>query len=288
MATNNLEVANNALMRLGAKKITLLTEETDRARLCNAFIDQVRRQTLRAHPWNCALQRMLANTFPNATITPAATSGTGIAVASSQAVFVAGRDEQALLKQHLAQGQARIVSVVDPQNVIVDFETAFTVGGAIAANAWRIAPPWEWGYRYTKPADYLRLAKVESVSGVGSGISQSVSSGFMWSWWARGQRDNSPEPVKVEGETLVSNVGPTMFVQYVRDLTDTTKWDSLLEEAITALLTFRITYGVTGSLQAGKTHHDAWKECLAEARSIDGQEGTGDDTGSDVLLAARG
>jgi hypothetical protein len=44
---------------------------------------------------------------------------------------------------------------------------------------------------------------------------------------------------------------------------------------------------VTGSLQAAKTHHDGWKECLAEARTIDGQEGTSDDTGSDVLLAVR-
>lgn len=289
MAIDNLEVANNALIRLGAKKISVLTEDSDRARLCNSFVHLVRRQTLRAHPWNVALKRTMLNTFPNASLNPAAVTGTGISFVASGSVFVVGRDEGALLLQHtVGSGQARITSVVSPSEVLADIETNFSTDAVIPTAEWRIAPPWEWPYRYLKPADYLRVAKVTSTSGVGPGITETLGSGFMWSWWARGQRDNSPEPVKAEGETLVSFQGPKLFVQYIFDLTDTTKWDSLLEEAITSLLTYRITYGVTGSLQAGKTHHDAWRECLAEARSIDGQEGTGDDSGSDVLLAVRG
>jgi hypothetical protein len=287
MATDNLEVANSALLRLGAKKISSLTEDSDRARLCNAFIHSVRKQTLRAHPWNVALKRAKLNTFPNGSLVAGALTGTGITFTSSLPVFLAGRDEEALIVEHgtSGQGQARITSVTSTTEVVADIETDFSTTLAIPTEEWRLAPSWEWTYRYLKPSDYMRLAKVERTSGIGGTVTQS---GFMWSWWTRGQRDNSPEPFKVENETLVSNVGPKTFVQYIFDLTDTTKWDSLLEEAIISLLTFRITYGVTGSLQAGKTHHDAWKECLAEARSIDGQEGTGDDTGSDVLLAVRG
>lgn len=285
MATDNLEVANNALIRLGAKKISSLTEDSDRARLCNSFIHSVRKQTLRAHPWNVALKRAKLSTFSAGSLVAGALTGDGVTFTASEQVFLAGRDEQALLLEHDGPGQARIISVTDVNTVVADIETDFSTTAAIPTTEWRMAPSWEWAYRYLKPADYLRLAKVEITSGIGATVQQS---GFMWSWWTRGQRDNSPEPFKVENETLVANLGPRAFVQYIFDLTDTTKWDSLLEEAITSLLTFRITYGVTGSLQAGKTHHDAWKESLAEARSIDGQEGTGDDTGSDVLLAVRG
>lgn len=282
MATNNLEVANSALNRLGAKSITLLTEETDRARLCNRFLVPARKQTLRAHPWNVALKRTKLNTFSNATITLSALTGDGITVTASANVFSESRDLGSLIRSHGAGGAgiARIIDFVSEAEVVVDIETDFE-NLANPTEEWRLAPAWEWSYRFDKPSDYLRVAEVASING--------LSSTVIWSWWSiRGQRDNSPEPVKAEGECLVSNVGPEMLVKYIRDLDDTTKWDPLLEEAIISLLAYRISYGVTGSLQAGKTHHDAWKECLAEARSIDGQEGTGDDSGSDVLLACRG
>lgn len=283
MATDNLEIANGALIRLGAKPISALTEETGRAKLCNQWINKVRRQALRAHPWNCALVRTVLNTFPNATLTPGATSGSGVTFTASSAVFTVGQDESYRLIS-ADNKEARIVSVVDPQTVVADIEVAFSSVTPLAYQAWRIAPAWEWLYRYAKPADYLRVAKIETTNG----LSTTGGGPFSWTWWNRGQRDNSPVPVKVEGQFLISNAGPKMLVQYIRDLTDTTKFDPLLDEAIESLLAFRIAYGVTGSLQTAKANHDAYKETLAEARSIDGQEGTGDDSGSDVLLSVRG
>lgn len=283
MSTNNLEIANGALVRLGAKPITSLTEETGRAKLCNQWINKVRRQALRAHPWNCALARTSLNTFPNATLTPGAVSGSGVTFSASAPVFVVGQDEQYRLISS-DNREARIVSVVDPQTVLADIETAWSSVAPMAYQSWRIAPAWEWLFRYTKPADYLRVAKIETTTG----MSTLGGGNFSWTWWGRGQRDNSPVPVKVEGQFIISNAGPKMLLQYIRDLTDTTKFDPLLDEAIESLLAYRIAYGVTGSLNTAKANHDAYKETLAEARSIDGQEGTGDDSGSDVLLAVRG
>jgi len=50
-----VEICSNALNLLGDDPISSLTEDNDRARLCNAFYAQARDATLRAHPWNCAI-----------------------------------------------------------------------------------------------------------------------------------------------------------------------------------------------------------------------------------------
>ncbi len=58
MAISEVDICNQALMKLGAKpRINALTEDSDNARLCNTFYDSVRDAVLRSHPWNCAIER---------------------------------------------------------------------------------------------------------------------------------------------------------------------------------------------------------------------------------------
>ena len=56
MATE-VSICSNALRRLGDDPITSLTDDTERARLCNAFYVPARDAVLRAHPWNFAITR---------------------------------------------------------------------------------------------------------------------------------------------------------------------------------------------------------------------------------------
>lgn len=56
MATE-VSICSNALRRLGDSPITSLTDDTERARLCNAFYPDARDHVLRAHPWNFAITR---------------------------------------------------------------------------------------------------------------------------------------------------------------------------------------------------------------------------------------
>ena len=59
MAITTLDIANRALLRLGAKYvISSLSEETDRARVCNIEMEPCRVETLRAHPWHHARRRV--------------------------------------------------------------------------------------------------------------------------------------------------------------------------------------------------------------------------------------
>lgn len=65
---SKVDICNRALIRLGAKTITSLTEDSKEARLCNIIYDQIRKDILRGHPWNFAIKRVTltanANEFP--------------------------------------------------------------------------------------------------------------------------------------------------------------------------------------------------------------------------------
>ena len=56
MATE-VSICSNALRRLGDDPITSLTDDTERARLCNSFYADARDAVLRLHPWNFAITR---------------------------------------------------------------------------------------------------------------------------------------------------------------------------------------------------------------------------------------
>jgi hypothetical protein len=56
MATE-VSICSNALRRLGDDPITSLTDDTERARLCNSFYSDTRDSVLRLHPWNFAITR---------------------------------------------------------------------------------------------------------------------------------------------------------------------------------------------------------------------------------------
>lgn len=54
------EICNRALIRLGADTIVDINEQSSKeARLCNILYNQVRKELLRAHPWNFATKRAI-------------------------------------------------------------------------------------------------------------------------------------------------------------------------------------------------------------------------------------
>lgn len=57
MASSPVEICNSALLKLGAERINALSENNKRARLCNERFDALRKEVLRAHPWNFAIRR---------------------------------------------------------------------------------------------------------------------------------------------------------------------------------------------------------------------------------------
>jgi hypothetical protein len=282
--TTELDIANRALLRLGAKYIiATLAEDSDRARVCKIEMAPARLETLRAHPWHHARRRAKLTSAVAGTLTPGAgatvvnTTGVTFTLTGVTAGFLAGRDEDFVLVGN--SGRARITSIVSPTEVLADIDTAFADLSAITTGNWRFSPLWEFGFRYSLPVDYLRSWDVQPLNLRGPSATGT--------WWRGITSDAFESTLKREGDFLLSDDGPTLYVAYTADRTNLDTWDPLSLSAYVSLLCFRISYAVTGSLQVAKTEFDSYRAILAEARSMDGQEGTVDDSGSDVLLAQR-
>lgn len=61
MPVNQISICNSALIKVGADRISSITQDTRSAVLLNAIWDQVRDAVLRAHPWNFAIKRVTLN-----------------------------------------------------------------------------------------------------------------------------------------------------------------------------------------------------------------------------------
>lgn len=57
MSTSIIEICNSALFKLGAERISSLTENRKEAQLCAAQYNLIRKKLLRSHPWNFAIAR---------------------------------------------------------------------------------------------------------------------------------------------------------------------------------------------------------------------------------------
>ena len=59
MATSVVDICNNALIRIGSKTITSLTDGDKVANSCNTIYEQTRDMLLRQHLWNFAIKRVV-------------------------------------------------------------------------------------------------------------------------------------------------------------------------------------------------------------------------------------
>ena len=59
MATSVVDICNNALIRIGSKTITSLSDGDKVANACNAIYEQTRDMLLRQHLWNFSIKRVV-------------------------------------------------------------------------------------------------------------------------------------------------------------------------------------------------------------------------------------
>ncbi len=191
MATE-VSICSNALRRLGDDPITSLTEDTERARLCNAFYESSRDSLLRSHPWNFAITR--------ATLAQLSTT-----------------------------------------------------------------PAYGFAYQYALPTDpyCLRVLEMEYQDYI-----------------------FKIENLATEGRVLLTDES-TAKILYIARITDTTLFDSLFVDLLTAKLATNLAYAITNSLKVQEQMYRLYQLKLSEARSIDGQEGFIDDLVSDTFTDFR-
>ena len=57
MASSDVEICNSALIKVGAKPIITLNDDSTEGRLCNTIYPVLKAKLLRSHPWNFAIRR---------------------------------------------------------------------------------------------------------------------------------------------------------------------------------------------------------------------------------------
>ena len=113
-------------------------------------------------------------------------------------------------------------------------------------------PNFQWKFQYTLPADCIRVLRTEN-----SNLS-------------------NEEQYRIEGRNLLTNQS-TIKIQYVAKITDTTKYDTLLIETISARLAAELCYPITQSSTLMDRMFALYDAKLKEARFADATEGSSDD-----------
>ena len=57
MSVSSVDIANSALVKVGAETILSLDDDSKEAQVCKVRYNLVRQIVLRMHPWNCAIKR---------------------------------------------------------------------------------------------------------------------------------------------------------------------------------------------------------------------------------------
>ena len=76
-------------------------------------------------------------------------------------------------------------------------------------------------------------------------------------------------------------------ILYIGRVTDPNEFDSMLMKTLVALLAYRLAFPVTRSTETATTMFTAFRNSLADAMSVDSQEGTPEQIQSEDLLDAR-
>ncbi len=113
-------------------------------------------------------------------------------------------------------------------------------------------PNFQWKFQYTLPADCIRVLRTEN-----SNLS-------------------NEEQYRIEGRNLLTDQS-TIKIQYVAKITDTTKYDTLLIETISARLAAELCYPITQSSTLMDRMFALYDAKLKEARFADATEGSSDD-----------
>ena len=94
------------------------------------------------------------------------------------------------------------------------------------------------------------------------------------------------ENLATEGRVLLTDES-TAKILYIARITDTSLFDSLFVDLLTAKLSINLAYAITGSLKVQEQMYLLYTKILSEARSVDGQEGFIDDLVSDTFTDFR-
>jgi hypothetical protein len=193
MATSSVEICNSALHKIGASRITSLSDNVKAAIIMNDQYDRLRKEVLRSHPWNFAI----------AYVSLAATVNT---------------------------------------------------------------PVWDaWTYEFAVPSDVLRVLETDLLDDEAWEIGYNAS-----------------------GSKVIFTNSDAVKIKYIKDVTNTTLFDPVFEEALAFRLAADAAYSLVQSNTLQQQMFAYYGSSLARAMSFDAQEHSMERVQADEFLNIRG
>lgn len=261
MATNAVEICNNALSIIGARRITALSDPSKEARNCNDQYEICRKAILRLHPWNFALERV---ELTGVEVSSAQSNGGAVQITTAAAHgFVTG--DNVTVSGVIGTIEANMtgeITVDDTTNFTFDdstFSNTYVSGGVAA-----LAPAYEYAFKLPIPTNSLRLVSVSDAA------------------------DNvlTKNEYRVESGFVLSNYS-LLRVRYVRDEDDTTLFDPLFDELLAAYLANVIGYKITSSETVKQITAAHLKQKMQQARFVDSVEDPSVELDGDEWIRSR-
>lgn len=187
---SEVDICNRALQKLGAKRITSLSEDSVNGRACNAAYEIIRDAELRAHPWNFAISR-----------------------------------------------------------------------SELAADA--TEPDWGRGNAFQLPSDFLRLMPP---------YPEDNSNYLDW---------------QIEGQKIYSDDSDPIYIRYVARISDTSLFDALFIEALSAQLAFELCEEITQSNTKKEALRADYDVAIKRARRANAIENVAAEPPEDTWITAR-
>jgi hypothetical protein len=120
-------------------------------------------------------------------------------------------------------------------------------------------PDHDYDYQFTLPSDCLRVLRP-------------AESGLDW---------------KIEGRKILTNDGDTLYLRYVKDVTDPTQFDSAFYDYLSVALAVEIVEKLTQSNTKKQALNEEHRAMVREARRTDAIEGGPDEAAESDWLTAR-
>lgn len=253
-----VDVANQALIKIGAQTINSLNDQTSAASLaCNTAWPLSYREVARATRWNCLLTTAILSQIAQTPL-PGFATATGAITATAWAPHTAyvansyvtfGGYYYLVLQNYTSSTSfpndllAGNMAQTDQQagSAVTDVFSAYGMGSQYASG---------WGFQYALPSDFLLLDSVNENTAYG----------------VNSYGDNSSN-YEIIGSSLYCN-DAQVVVQYVQDTPDTTKFDPLFVNALTLKLASMVATALRqDGGQMEKALLGEYKLALREARA---------------------
>lgn len=284
MATD-VEIANQALLRVGAESITSgewNTPSNERSRAVKNSWPFVRREVLRAHPWNSVTARSKVRALYNR---------------ASQLVPVWDYERAYPLPSNCLR--VLECDVTKQWRVELGPVSATIVGGLLTGL--RPAIVSNMIFVETSGAHGLSNGDIVFITGatedyVNDQFSEFEVIGSNTGWLVDLPTADFATTGNVNGALNKVTLGPcivtedtaeTVSIRWIKDVTDPSEFDSMLTEALVLRLAVEIVERVTDSTRKREALMVEYQEFLREVKHIEGQEQSPSDFEEDLWISSR-